>query len=120
MLMLPGPAKIDLIFPSEKRKWSGPWHPSPETLKAIDCHFWDWIVWLEQKRRGGRQRAFDSSLGDMFELLLGPMGVSVRPFSVPEAVESFLGARAALEERFGVRVPRALENEVRPALTRGS
>jgi len=116
MLMLRGPTKIDLIFPSEKREWLPAWKPSAETLAAIDRHFWDWIVWLEQKRRGGREKVLASSLGDMFELMLSPMGVGVRPRSVREAVDSYLAARNELEQKFGVSVPRALENEVRPAV----
>jgi predicted nucleotidyltransferase len=116
MLMLRGPTKIDLIFPSEKRSWSPAWKPSADTLEAIDRHFWDWIVWLEQKRRGGREKVLASSLGDMFELMLSPMGAGVRPRSVPEAVDSYLAARNALEQKLGVSVPRALETEVRPAL----
>jgi hypothetical protein len=117
MLMLRGPTKIDLIFPGEKREWSPAWDPSPETLEAIDRHFWDWIVWLEQKRRGGRTGQLAKSLGDMFELMLRPMGVDERPGSVPDAVDSYLEARGELERKFGVRVPRTVEREVRPALT---
>jgi predicted nucleotidyltransferase len=119
MLMLPGPVKIDLIFPGEKREWAPAWDPSPDTLEALDRHFWDWVVWLEQKRRGGRDKVLAKSMGDMFELLLHPMGVIQRPSSVSEAVESYLAARSALEERFDVNVPRAVEREVLPALLTG-
>jgi hypothetical protein len=118
MLMLRGPTKIDLIFPREKRKWSPAWDPRPDTLAAIERHFWDWIVWLEQKRRGGRDAKFEKSLGDMFELMLRPMGVTERPGSVPDAVEAYLSARNELEQRFGLRLSRELEREVRPALER--
>ena len=93
--------------------------PSAETLEAIDRHFWDWIVRLEQKRRGGRENVLAKSLRDMFELMLSPMGARVRPRSVPDAVDSYLAARDELVHKFGVSVPRALETEVRPAVLGG-
>jgi hypothetical protein len=112
MLMLRGPVKIDLIFPTEKREWSPAWEPRADTLEDIDRHFWDWILWLEQKRRGGRRAQLEKSLGDMYELMLSPLGVRERPESVAAAVGAYLDARTAAEERFGVRVPRVLEREV--------
>jgi hypothetical protein len=101
MLMLPGPTKVDLVFPSEQREWAPAWEVTPDTLEAIDRHFWDWALWLEQKRRGGSVEQYEKSLHDLFELLLRPVGVA---------------ARESLERRFGLRVPRPLEREVRPAL----
>jgi hypothetical protein len=118
MLMLPGPTKVDLIFPSEKQEWAPAWEPSAETLEAIDRHFWDWALWLEQKRRHGSEAQLEKSLGDLFALLLRPLGVDRTPRSVVEAVDAYVAARDELEPRFGVGVPRALEEEVRPALTR--
>jgi predicted nucleotidyltransferase len=116
MLMLRGPKKVDLIFPSEEREWSAAWRAAPETLEAIDRHFWDWALWLEQKRRHGRTGQVEKSLGDLFELLLAPMGVSARPGSIAEAVGSYLEARERLEGRFAVHVPRDLEREIRPVV----
>ena len=116
MLMLRGPTKVDLIFPSEKRDWAPAWDPRPDTLEAIDTHFWDWILWLEQKRRGGREAQFEKSFGDMFELMLRPLGVAARPRSVGGAVAAYVRARTELEARLGVAVPRRLEREVRPVL----
>lgn len=116
MLMLRGPTKVDLIFPAETRQWAGPWEPSPATLPEIDRHFWDWSLWLEQKRRGGRTEQLEKSLGDMHRLLLRPLGVCEGPGSVSDAVDAYLSARTKLEDAFGVRVSRALEDEVRPAL----
>jgi Nucleotidyltransferase domain len=116
MLMLSGPTKIDLIFPSEKRDWAGPWEPSAETLADIDCHFWDWILWLEQKRRGGRTRQLEESLDDMYRLMLRPLGVEDEPRAVADAVIAYLGARDELEARFGVSLSRVLEREVRPVV----
>jgi hypothetical protein len=116
MLMLRGPTKIDLIFPSAPRQWAGPWEPSAETLVDIDRHFWDWILWLEQKRRGGKTAQLEKSLGDMFELLLEPLGVADAPASVAEAAAAYFDARNAVEHRFGVRVGRELEREVWPVV----
>ena len=92
--------------------------PSPETLEAIDRHFWDWILWLEQKRRGGCRSQLEKSLRDLFELMLGPMGVVGQPRSSTDAVDSYLAARSELELQFGTRIPRVLEEEVRPVLMR--
>lgn len=118
MLTLSGPTKIDLIFPGERQHWAPPWDPSPETLEAIDLHFWDWALWLEQKQRHGRDAQLEKSLGDMFELLLAPMGVPDAPSSIEDAVDSYVAARSQLEMRFGSTVSRSLEAAVRPALSR--
>jgi len=118
MLMLPGPTKVDLIFPDQKQEWAPAWAPSAGTLTAIDHHFWDWILWLEQKRRSAKVDVLAKSLRDMHELMLRPMGAKAEPESVAEAVAAYLDLRRQLEERFGVDVPRELENEVRPAVLR--
>jgi hypothetical protein len=120
MLMLPGPTKVDLLFPDEKQEWAPPWSASLATLEAIDRHFWDWILWLEQKRRGDQSELLGKSLGDMYELMLRPMGVTNPPASVSEAIDAYLKARGDLEERFGFNVPRDLEHEVRRLLDRAS
>lgn len=119
LLMLRGPTKIDLIFAGKPRQWAGPWGPSVETLPDLDRHFWDWILWLEQKRRGGRRAQLGKSLSDMFRLLLQPMGVVAEPRSVSDAVAAYLEARDELEDRFGVEVSRVLECEVRPVVSEG-
>jgi hypothetical protein len=117
MLMLSGPTKVDLIFRDQKQDWADAWVASPNTLVEIDRHFWDWSLWLEQKRRAGKEEMVTKSLGDMHRLLLAPMGAAQRPGSIPGAVDTYLGRRAVLEERFGMRVPRELEDEVRPVLS---
>jgi Nucleotidyltransferase domain len=118
MLMLRGPQKVDLIFPDEKQDWAAAWEPSPDTLVAIDHHFWDWILWLEQKERARNEHAVKKSLGDMYRLMLRPMGAVKPPASIPDALGAYLGRRAALEERFGVSVPRELQDDVQPAVSR--
>ncbi|HEY3050739.1 MAG TPA: nucleotidyltransferase domain-containing protein [Gaiellaceae bacterium] len=117
MLVLRGPTKVDLIFPDEKQSWAGAWKASSETLVEIDRHFWDWILWLAQKERSGTEAVVSKSLGDMHRLMLEPMGADNRPGSISEAVDLYLDRRDELEQRFGVRVPRELESEVRPALS---
>jgi Polymerase beta, Nucleotidyltransferase len=118
MLILPGPTKIDLLFLDEKREWSPPWRVGPTTLQAIDTHFWDWILWLEQKRRAGRDELLAESLGHMHELLLSPMGIAGPPSSVADATTRYLAARTTLECGYGVAVQRDLERVVRPVLER--
>jgi hypothetical protein len=118
MVMFPGPTKVDLLFLDEHRQWSPAWSPSPENLQAIDSHFWDWIVWLEQKRTGGDEATLKTGLGDMFDLMLKPMGLLAKPGSVSEAIDAYIAARDELETRFGVSVDRELEGEVRPAVVR--
>jgi hypothetical protein len=118
MLMLRGPAKVDLIFPDEKQDWAAAWEPSADTLVALDHHFWDWILWLEQKRRAGKGDTVAKSLRDMHRLMLVPMGAPEEPTSIAEALDSYLVLRAELEERFGLRVSRELQREVAPALGR--
>ena len=118
MLMLPGPTKVDLLFLEVHREWSPAWTPSPDNLAAIDRHFWDWIMWLEQKRTGGHAETLAAGLGNMFDLMLQPMGVATRPGSIADAIGAYIDARHNLERRFGVHVPRELEREVRPVVLR--
>jgi hypothetical protein len=118
MLMLRGPTKVDLLFLDEKREWSPPWVVSRETLGAMDRHFWDWILWLEQKRTRGDADVLAHGLEQMHAGLLRPLGVTVQPGSIAEAIDLFVEARGRLESAYGVSVPRALEDEVVPAVRR--
>jgi hypothetical protein len=113
---LPGPTKVDLIFPSVPQEWAPPWDVSAETLPAIDEHFWDWVLWLAQKELGGSD--LTESIADLHRLLLAPMGASAAPTSIEDALATYLDLRGRLEERYGCRVPRELQREVEPALTR--
>lgn len=116
MLLLRGPTKVDLIFPDEPQEWAPPWRAGPETLGAIDAHFWDWALWLDQKAHGPRADSLGQELARLHELLLAPLGVAAVPASVPAAVAQYLVARARLERAFGTTVPRRLEAEVRPVV----
>ncbi len=118
MLMLPGPVKVDLIFPGVSHRPAPPWEVDAESLAGIDAHFWDWILWLASKRSAGKDRLVREQLTTMSEHLLQPMGVAEVPRSIEEAVAAYDEARARLEERFGVSVPRRLDQEVRPMVLR--
>ncbi len=112
MLMLPGAVKIDLLFLEEPHELGPPWSVGPDTLEPIDRHFWDWFVWLRSKEAAGKTELLREELEKMWVHLLQPMGIQTSPASVDEAEGSYLRARAALEQRFGVEIPRTLEREV--------
>ena len=117
MLILDGPAKVDLIFPGESHALEPPWEPAAGNLEAIDVHFWDWMLWLNAKEARGSERV-EEELQKLFEHLLGPLGGRRRPSSVAEAVAEYRAARDAAEARFGVTVDRRVEAAVAPVLGR--
>ena len=86
----------------------------------MDRHFWDWILWLEQKRTGGRDDVVARSLGDLYRLLLEPLGAADEPRSIAEALDAYLCARRERERAYGVHVSRDLEREVLPTMRRRS
>jgi hypothetical protein len=116
MLILPGPVKVDLIFAETAHQLEPPWIPSGENLIAIDQHFWDWILWLDSKP-ATNTTLHEAELRKMYEHLLSPLGVQAAASTIGEAVAAYRDARRRAEGRFGVRVPRLLEDEVLPALT---
>ena len=115
MFMLPGPRKVDLAFdrPPEPQP---PWTVSAETLPRIDAHFWDFALWLSSKREKGNDDLLRHLVPVLGRHILAPLGVAEVPATIERAVELYLPARERAEERLGVRVPRALGDEVRPAL----
>jgi hypothetical protein len=116
MLILPDPAKVDLIFPDEPHQPEPPWEPDAANLEAIDDHFWDWMLWLKGKEAGGKQELVQTELQKLFRHLLGPLGARRAPSSVAEAVASYQAARDQAERRFGTHVRRDVEVVVAPAL----
>ncbi|RAY11432.1 hypothetical protein DPM19_30920 [Actinomadura craniellae] len=114
MLVISGPTKIDFIFRDVPRRWGSPWRVGPDTLAAVDAHFWDWTVWLVSKRAHGKRDLVRAELLKMSQYLLQPMGVDAVPADLGEAADRYLGARTKLERRYGLRVPRSLEREIRP------
>jgi hypothetical protein len=112
MLMLPGPIKVDLIFPDEPHELEPPWEPTGENLADVDRHFWDWVLWLRSKQESRKHELVAAELEKLFEHLLAPLWATARPESVAEAVAVYREARAAAERRLGVDVPRELEEAV--------
>jgi hypothetical protein len=119
MLLLSGPAKVDLIFPDEPYESLPPWTVTAETLDGIDQHLWDWVLWLASKRARGQDELVQSELAKMRDHLLRPMRVNEVPRSIEDAVERYRSARDERERAFGVRVTRRREREVLPVLSAG-
>jgi Nucleotidyltransferase domain len=111
MLILDGPAKVDLIF-DQPHTPLPPWRVSAATLRGIDDHFWDWTLWLHSKYAAGRHHVVASELGKLHEHLLGPLGVAATPAGLGQAVTAYRTARDHWERTFGMRVPRAAEHTV--------
>jgi hypothetical protein len=110
MLILGGPAKIDLIFPDEPHDNEPPCEANAQNLDAIDAHFWDWMLWLRSKHASGKTELVDSELQKLFEHLLLPLGVRRRPSSILGAIGQYRDARHRAERQFGVAVRRELEH----------
>jgi Nucleotidyltransferase domain len=119
MLMLTGPAKVDLIFPGEPYESLPPWTVSPDTLDGIDQHFWDWILWLASKREKEKDDLVGRELAKMRDHLLRPMGVDEVPRSIEDAAGRYRSVRDERERAFGIRVSRRREREVLPVLSTG-
>jgi hypothetical protein len=113
MLILAGPAKVDLLF-GRPHQPAGPWPVNASTLAGVDDHFWDWALWLRSKL--GRDDIVAAELRKLHEHLLGPMGVSSAPASLGEAVTAYRAAREECERRLGSHVSRNAENAVIPVL----
>jgi Nucleotidyltransferase domain len=101
MLILPGPAKVDLLF-GHPHQAAGPWQVNASTLTGINDHFWDWALWLQSKLTAGRQDVVAAELRKLHEHLLRPMGVTVAPASLGEAVAAYRAARKKCESRLGL------------------
>jgi hypothetical protein len=117
MLVVRGPVKIDLIFFHETVPHRPPWRVGPDTLAALDAHFWDWILWLAAKSAGGRDELVRDELKKMHGFLLGPLGVEAAPATIGEAVGTYLSASGEAERALGIEIPRALRDEVLPAVS---
>jgi hypothetical protein len=118
MLLLPGPTKIEYLFLDHTQEARPPVKPSPETLAAIDAHFWDWIWWLATKASIGRNDLVRQHLPKLYRQLLKPMGTDTVPDSIEAAIRDFLVRRGGFERRYGLEVSRALEAEVRRGIRR--
>jgi hypothetical protein len=119
-VLLRGPTKVEYLFLNEVQDPRPSMRPSPETLAAINTHFWDWIWWLITKASAGRQDLVAEHMPQMYAHLLRPMGIAAAPASIDEAISAFVARRDALEHEYGVCLPRALEDEVLNAKRRVS
>jgi hypothetical protein len=117
MLVLPGPVRIELMFPAEGQDPPGPRQPSADNLAAMDAQFWDWVLRANGKQAVGGNTEAVIELELIFEDLLSQLGVQAKPRSLAEAVECYRLARDAAEASFGIRVPRHLETEVAKQLS---
>jgi predicted nucleotidyltransferase len=115
MLILAGPVKVDLLF-SHPHRPEAPWPVEASTLAGIDGHFWDWALWLRSKEAAGRQAMVAAELEKMHQHLLAPMGVTLPPASVADAVSTYREARGNWEGRLQSFVPRNAETTVMPVL----
>lgn len=117
MVLLTGPTKLDLCFFDEPHEYEPPYGPpTADTLQTMDSHFWDWILWTEQKRLCADEVQMLESLALMYTHMLRPMGVEDEPATVRDALAAYLEARGRLERDFGISVDRTLENEIWPVL----
>ncbi len=117
MVIVSGPVKLDFIF-REPHQSEPPWRPTEANLASIDCHFWDWVLWLAAKQLGDKTALVRSELDKLWLNILSPLGANSSPVALGDAVRSYLDARDRLEQRFHVSVPRNLEREVRPIVER--
>jgi hypothetical protein len=117
-VLLRGPTKVEYLFLEHSQEPMPPLEPSADTLVAINTHFWDWIWWLATKASVGRDDLVAEHLSQLDAHLLQPMGVTTMPTSIDAAVDPFVARRDALERKYGVSVPRGLEEEVRRGIRR--
>lgn len=114
MLIVSGPAKVDLIFADVFHHHEPPWVVEARTLSGIDDHFWDWVLWLTAKVDAGKHSLVEAELARMHDHLLAPMGISAPSMSLRDGVEQYVAARDICAQRFGVAVDRRVEREVAP------
>jgi predicted nucleotidyltransferase len=117
-VLLRGPIKVEYLFLDQSQDAAPPVTPSPSTLVAIDNHFWDWIWWIATKASVGRDDLVAEHLPQLYGHLLRPMGVTDEPTTINDAIHAYLTRRNALEQSYGLTVPRALESEVRRGIDR--
>jgi len=118
IVLLHGPTKLDICFFDQPHEYAPPYEASAGTLQTMDSHFWDWILWTEQKRLCGDEAQMRESLELMYTHMLRPMGVEAEPNTVLDTLAAYLGARDRLQLELGVTVDRTLEHEIRPVLER--
>ena len=111
-VLMRGPTKVEYLFLNETQSAMPSMRPSPDTLAAINTHFWDWIWWLTTKASAGHHDLVTEHMPQLYSHVLRPMGITVPPDSIDAAIADFVGRRDALEREYGISLPRALEHEV--------
>jgi predicted nucleotidyltransferase len=111
MMILRGPAKIDIIFdrPHEKEP---PWTINSDTIVQVNSHFWDWILWIASKEARGMKDTVGKEFEKMYDYLLAPIGCPKSPASVEGTVRDYLAALEKQRRLLNVEVDPALEMEV--------
>ena len=117
-VLLRGPTKVEYLFLDHSQGAIPAREPGPKTLAPIDTHFWDWIWWIATKASVGREDLVAEHLPQLFEHLLRPIGLTEAPAGIDAAITAFIGRRDELERKYGIRVSRALEDEVRTGVRR--
>jgi hypothetical protein len=97
MLILPGGIKVDLFADDRPRTSEPAWQPTSDNLKAIDAHFWDWILWLGSKQLHGQADLVDQECQKLYVHLLQPLGANAIPRSIASAVEQYFDLRMSAE-----------------------
>jgi hypothetical protein len=62
----------DLFPMGGRRSLQPPWELRSDTLRAIDGHFWDWVLWLGSKALRHEAELVSGELAKMQWFLLGP------------------------------------------------
>ena len=115
LLILPGLVTVDLLF-DQPRAVSPPWTVTAGTLRGIDDHFWDWMLCLFSKQHSAGADHLPAELSKLYQHLLGPLGATAAPLTLDQAICDYRAARGDRENELGVRIPRATERAVMPAL----
>jgi predicted nucleotidyltransferase len=118
MVVLDGPAKVDVFPVGARRRVQPRWVVSAGTLCRIDAHFWDWSLWLGGKTLRDERELVASELIKMHDFLLEPMGVAAAPTTLDEARAEYLRARASAMGALGVFIDPELGRQVSKALQR--
>jgi hypothetical protein len=117
-LLLRGPTKVEYLFLDETQEAMPALVPGPDTLAALNTHFWDWTWWIATKQAAGRDDLVAEHLPQLYGHLLRPLGIEAVPRDLDESISAFVARRDALEREFGVSVDRALEAEIRRGIER--
>jgi hypothetical protein len=112
MLVLPGPVRVEMLFPHQPQEPEPPWVAAAENLAAIDRRFWEWVLWASGIEAAGKTDVVAAELRMLFDHLLAPLGGDRPPVSVADAIDTYRRVRSQAEEHVDVSVARRLEAEI--------